>query len=185
VYRLGPVLAETEALSEADQYAAQVCAKVDEIRHEGKKQDVIDWAVQTLIDQHAEMLRLVAEQRGRADRAALLATNRYTEHEAFKQQVREVAIRVAEEQTWCDNGLNEVLDELGLDRKEKPRYEVEVTVTYRFEFDHDDENLLVSDVESDLSTTAFDVGDPLGSDFTEVEHSVESVSCESVERTND
>lgn len=46
----------------------------------------------------------------------------------FRKQVREVAIRVAEEQNWCDQGLNEVLDELGLDRKEI-EYNVTVNVT--------------------------------------------------------
>lgn len=51
---------------------------------------------------------------------------------AFQQQVREVAIRVADEQSWCDDGLNEVLEELGLDKKEPPEYDIEVHVTYRF-----------------------------------------------------
>lgn len=37
--------------------------------------------------------------------------------EAFKDQVREVAIRVADEEGWCDSGLNEVLEELGLEGK--------------------------------------------------------------------
>jgi hypothetical protein len=56
-----------------------------------------------------------------ARRAAQAALTR------FQEQVRDVAIRVAEEQSWCDNGLNEVLEELGLERKEK-EYEVEVRV---------------------------------------------------------
>lgn len=52
-----------------------------------------------------------------------------SQFEAFKTQVRDTAIRVAEEQGWCDDGLNRVLDELGLDRKTNPRVEVMVTVT--------------------------------------------------------
>lgn len=39
------------------------------------------------------------------------------QHEAFREQVREVAIRVAGEQEWCDPGLNGVLRELGLPEK--------------------------------------------------------------------
>jgi hypothetical protein len=36
--------------------------------------------------------------------------------ENFREQVRKEAIRVAREQDWCDNGLNETMDNLGLDR---------------------------------------------------------------------
>lgn len=51
-----------------------------------------------------------------------------TTHDEFRAQVREVAMRVAEEQSWCDTGLNGVLDELGLDRKYN-QYRVSVQVT--------------------------------------------------------
>lgn len=36
---------------------------------------------------------------------------------AFKAEVRDKAIEVAEERGWCDEGLNEVLEELGLEPK--------------------------------------------------------------------
>jgi hypothetical protein len=34
--------------------------------------------------------------------------------ENFREQVRKEAIRVARQQDWCDNGLNETMDNLGL-----------------------------------------------------------------------
>lgn len=46
---------------------------------------------------------------------ALLAVR--AEFEAFKEQVREKAIEVAASNGWCDEGLNEVLKELGLEPK--------------------------------------------------------------------
>lgn len=49
------------------------------------------------------------------------------QHEAFRTQVRDVAIRVADEQDWCVNGLNEVLDELDLPKRTR-EYEVQVEV---------------------------------------------------------
>lgn len=44
--------------------------------------------------------------------------------EAFRHLTRQVAIDKAEEQGWCDDGLNEALAELGL-----PGKETEYTVT--------------------------------------------------------
>jgi hypothetical protein len=38
------------------------------------------------------------------------------EFEAFRARVRAKAIEVAEEQNWCNEGLNEVLVDLGLER---------------------------------------------------------------------
>lgn len=46
----------------------------------------------------------------------------------FKTQVREKAIEVAKENGWCKDGLNEVLDELGLER-----YNDSYTVTVSME----------------------------------------------------
>lgn len=48
----------------------------------------------------------------------------------FAEQVRDVAIRVAESEGWCDDGLNEVLEELGLEPKRAKEYRIEVTVRY-------------------------------------------------------
>lgn len=50
--------------------------------------------------------------------------------DTFRAEVRTVAIRVAEEQGWCDEGLNDVLAELGMEPKET-EWEVEVEVTAR------------------------------------------------------
>jgi hypothetical protein len=51
------------------------------------------------------------------------------EHEAFKIKVRDMAIQTAAEQSWCDDGLEEALDELGLER---PDVRVSATVTVTF-----------------------------------------------------
>lgn len=42
--------------------------------------------------------------------------------EVFKDQVREVAIRVADEQNWCRDGLNGVLEELELPEHNPRKY---------------------------------------------------------------
>jgi hypothetical protein len=47
--------------------------------------------------------------------------------ERFRTEVRDTAIRVAGENSWCDQGLNEVLSELGLDPK-TTEWTVEVAV---------------------------------------------------------
>lgn len=51
------------------------------------------------------------------------------DHEEFRVKVRDVAIRVARQQDWCDEGLNDVLEELGLPRKTQA-YDVEVDVEF-------------------------------------------------------
>lgn len=58
--------------------------------------------------------------------AAELASERAASRD-FQKLVRDTAIRVAEEQSWCDQGLNEVLEELGLEPKNKT-YRVTVRV---------------------------------------------------------
>lgn len=60
-------------------------------------------------------------------------------HEAFKARVRAEAVRVAEEQGWCADGLNRTLTTLDL----PPRitaYEALVTLTMRVRVDTDDED---------------------------------------------
>lgn len=53
--------------------------------------------------------------------------------DAFRAQVREEAIRVAESQGWCDEGLNRTLENLGLDPVTKEwLVNVEVTATRVF-----------------------------------------------------
>jgi hypothetical protein len=53
-----------------------------------------------------------------------------SELDRYKRKVREVAIRVADEQGWCNEGLNEVLEELDLDPFYKTRtFDVEVVQT--------------------------------------------------------
>jgi hypothetical protein len=51
------------------------------------------------------------------DTATAETANVRREYDAFRDQVRDVAIRVAEDEGWCDSGLNEVLRELGLPPK--------------------------------------------------------------------
>ena len=50
-----------------------------------------------------------------------------TAMDEFRTLVRNTAIEVASDQDWCDEGLNEVLDSLSLDRKVSS-YDVEVEV---------------------------------------------------------
>lgn len=45
----------------------------------------------------------------------------------YKRKVREEALRVATAQRWCDDGLNETLEKLGL--AQKRTYRIPVTVT--------------------------------------------------------
>lgn len=51
------------------------------------------------------------------------------EFEAYKQQVRELAITTAKEQDWCDSGLAEALEELGLEPM-STRVSARVTVAF-------------------------------------------------------
>lgn len=61
------------------------------------------------------------------------------EFEAFKNEVRDVAIRVADEQDWCRTGLNGVLEELGLKRYTK-RFRVKLVVEIDIEDDDIDDD---------------------------------------------
>ncbi len=78
----------------------------------------------------AELERQLEAQRQAYERAEFHARSSESELLSFRDQVREVAIRVAGENGWCDSGLNEVLDELGLDPKTST-WLVEVEVTAR------------------------------------------------------
>jgi hypothetical protein len=53
-----------------------------------------------------------------------------TRHEAFREQVRDLAVEKAKELNWCDPGLNAALEQLGLERKESDWY---VNATIRVE----------------------------------------------------
>lgn len=63
-----------------------------------------------------------AEQRHQSELNALRAAGRaateraYEELEAFKLKVRAVALEVKENNGWCDDGFNKVMDELNLER---------------------------------------------------------------------
>ena len=71
--------------------------------------------------------------------------------ERFKDQVRDKAIEVAEEQSWCDEGLNSVLSELGLEPKSQ-EYEVRIGLTACHTVtagsDEDAADMVKSDLES-------------------------------------
>lgn len=57
-----------------------------------------------------------------------------TELERFRTQVRELALRVKADESWCDAGFNQAMDELGLDRLESEyRVYVDVTATQTVE----------------------------------------------------
>ena len=97
--------------------------------------------------------------------------------EAFKTQVRVVAIRVADEQNWCDSGLNEVLEELGLPRKQG-EYRARVTVTFDLLIKNDtepDEYDVRNYVENNVDLNSY------STDFDEVEIESTDVYCDSIE----
>lgn len=125
-----------------------------------------------VIDKEAERRRAVdlleaangtVEQRDSmlADTRRELARTR-RELDEFKATVREVAIRVAGEQGWCDLGLNAVLDELGLPQK-VTRFKVPITVTASqqvwVEVDADDEDDAIDQVERSDVRNAIDPDD--------------------------
>jgi hypothetical protein len=90
-----------------------------------------------VIEKERELLRL-NERLGRIEtelgsvRTALATAHGQHEsmarqHGEFRVLVRDTAIRVADEQSWCRPGLNEVLEELGLERH-VTRFRVPITV---------------------------------------------------------
>lgn len=136
-----------------------------------------------VIDKEAERRRAVdlleaangtVEQRDSmlADTRRELARTR-SELDAFKAQVREVAIRVADEQDWCNPGLNAVLDELGLPKK-VTRFKVPVTVTASqqvwVEVDADDEDDALDQVERSDVRDAIDRNDWEINDWEKTEY---------------
>lgn len=85
-------------------------------------------AERTAADTRASGPEDYAAPRTETDRLLVEATDKLAR---FRAQVREVAIRTAERQDWCDDGLNEVLTELGLEpvgRTRLVRVSVEVEV---------------------------------------------------------
>lgn len=98
--------------------------------------------------------------------------------ERYKTKVREVAIRVADEQSWCDQGLNDVLEELGLEPN-LHTYRVtvrvvlhqEVTVEIQAGNREDVEQLVDEDTlrdELDYERDSFDIHDWSASQVREV-----------------
>ncbi len=85
----------------------------------------------------------------------------YTELNEFKTLVRDVAIRVAAEQGWCDDGLNAVLEELGLEPKTPPRkritYTLEVQVYATGDGGENNARHSIANVDVDLDSDWEDV----------------------------
>lgn len=102
---------------------------------------------------------VLRERAATAERQAALAaqaTERVRDaHEAFKVRVREHAIEVAERQGWCDQGLGETLEYLGLPPLVR-RYTMTLTVTVTVE-NPDDESQAVRWAESAISSKDSDV----------------------------
>lgn len=139
--------------------------------HDGKKAK-IEALKERLVETEAHRDRVVvnAEEANRRDansRAALAQ---------FQQEVREVAIRVADEQGWCDSGLNEVLEELGLDSKEPPRVKATITVTMDVT---GEVNRPITEISSDWILNSFQShrleNDPMDSDWEDVSVDVTNV----------
>jgi hypothetical protein len=99
---------------------------------------------------------------------------------AYKIQVREVAIRVAEEQDWCNEGLNEVLTELGLDGVTRSyRVPVELTATQTVYIDVEaiDIDHAVSQVEDNYTSSDL-AQEADGDDWSVSDYSVDTYSVE-------
>ena len=71
--------------------------------------EAIDPQVHAIMDERNRLRTEVAEQMEQVRQARRA-------HEIFRGEVRRVALEVAAEQGWCDSGVNERLEELGLDR---------------------------------------------------------------------
>jgi hypothetical protein len=74
----------------------------------------------------------------------------------FQAQVREVAIRVAQENDWCNGGLNDVLEELGLP-KYTPKWTVTATMVVEAEDAYDAQSLVEDALGGSDKITDIDV----------------------------
>lgn len=63
------------------------------------------------------------------------------------RRTREVAIRAAQEQGWCDNGLNEALEEIGLDPKGTG---AQTTFTFQITVEHEPGQISPQELRDDL-----------------------------------
>ena len=111
------------------------------------------------------------------------------ELEAYKARVREVAIRVADEQGWCREGRDEVLRELDI---EPPvmRYEFEVTVRLKVTATTTD-STFASDSDAhefandSVRSFAFENIEPFDSDWCNQDVEVDEITIESVTPVED
>ena len=117
----------------------------------------------------AELQEELRQAKVEAGQRQELLRQRAREFEAFRRQVREVAIRVAKEMSWCNDGLNEVLDELGLVNY-TPRYAVNMVFRVQVIVESDDEN----DAER-LALRYVDVEASNGMELDQLGRDVESV----------
>jgi hypothetical protein len=127
-------------------------------------------AKQEALVRNREMVRTAQEAQARAEQTLA----------AYKIQVREVAIRVAEEQDWCNEGLNEVLTELGLDGVTRSyRVPVELTATQTVYIDVEaiDIDHAVSQVEDNYTSSDL-AQEADGDDWSVSDYSVDTYSVE-------
>lgn len=121
-----------------------------------QQRDALASQVDDLKAQVEKANAMVAEAHEARDTAQARYGTTYREFQAFRNTVRDVAIRTQEAQGWCVPGLNEVLEELGLEVK-ATEWEVEVEVTARqtvtvtvTALDEDDAKEKITDGEVDL-----------------------------------
>lgn len=95
----------------------------------------------------------------RCDSLEASITRSQLELRNFKGEVRRVAIDVAEEQNWCKSGLNERLEELGLDPVPYT-FNIDASITVNFQIeeatDEDDAREQARDVLNDWLSDASD-----------------------------
>lgn len=89
--------------------------------------------VSKLAEELAEARASNEQQTERRDELLLQLRSVQDELTRFRRRVRDTAIRVADENGWCDDGLNDVLTELDLEPKAPPvrSFAVEVTLQAR------------------------------------------------------
>lgn len=131
-----------------------------------------------------EELPTIAEfARLRAEAAVLrqTVTDLQNAQRRYREQVREVALRVKADENWCDSGFNAAMEELGLDGISRD-YNVEVSLDLRYSTtitvtatDEDDAEQQVNDMDDS------DVLDNLGSSLYVSDMSLDSHEVLSVD----
>lgn len=116
---------------------------------------------------HASCNEAISRVEAERDEARRHAAAALRQLESFKQRVRETAIEVHKEQEWCREGLNERLEQLGLDPY-SPTFCVTALVTVTGTVEADDRNAAQSAFTSNLRVDTQDEDQLYDLDVSEV-----------------